>query len=228
MSALAGWGEFTAALFVFLISHGLPAQPRLRGPIVERLGSGTYLALYSVASVAVLVWLVNAAGRAPYVALWDFAPWQTWVPVVAMLPACLILALAAGQANPLSFGGLGNDRFDPARPGIVAVTRHPILAALALWAAGHVLPNGDLAHVILFGGFAALALLGMRMIDRRRKRQLGADAWDAMTRRSAAHAIADLARTGPFWARIAAGLLLYGALIALHPIVIGVPAWPVG
>lgn len=47
------------------------------------------------------------------------------------------------------------------------------LWALSLWALAHVVPNGDLAHVILFGNFAAFALLGQRLVDRRRQRDMG-------------------------------------------------------
>lgn len=52
-------------------------------------------------------------------------------------------------------------------------SRHPLLAALALWAAAHVVPNGDLAHLILFGTFAAFAFLGGRLIDRRKRHEMG-------------------------------------------------------
>ena len=48
-------------------------------------------------------------------------------------------------------------------------------SALALRAAAHVVPNGDLAHVILFGTFAGFALLGGHLIDRRKSREMGAE-----------------------------------------------------
>ena len=96
-----------------------------------------------------------------------------YVPLTKMLPVCLIIAVTIGRPNPFSFGGARNERFDPSRPGIVRVTRHPLLLALALWAAAHVAPNGDLAHGVLFGTFAAFALLGGCLIDRRRQREMG-------------------------------------------------------
>lgn len=61
----------------------------------------------------------------------------------------------------------------PARPRITGLTRHPLLLAIGLWAAGHLVPNGDLAHVLLFGRFLAMSIAGMLVLDRRRRRQRG-------------------------------------------------------
>ncbi|MEI4263705.1 NnrU family protein [Roseovarius sp. D0-M9] len=80
-----------------------------------------------------------------------------------------------------SFGGAQNERFDAARPGIVRWSRHPLLLAMALWAAAHIVPNGDLAHVILFGTFAIFALLGGQLIDRRKRHEMGPE-WQRLRR----------------------------------------------
>ena len=85
----------------------------------------------------------------------------------------IMTELSASNANPFSFGGTRNELFDPAKPRVVRWSRHPLLAALALWAAAHVVPNGDLAHLILFGTFAAFAFLGGRLIDRRKRHEMG-------------------------------------------------------
>ncbi|MDX1821402.1 MAG: NnrU family protein [Paracoccaceae bacterium] len=216
-----GWAGFGAAFAVFLLSHAVPVRPPVRPWLVARLGACGFTLAYSVLSVAVLVWLIGAAGRAPHVPLWGWAAWQAWVPLVAMLPVCVIIALAVGRPNPFSFGGAGNARFDPARPGIVGWMRHPLLVALAIWAGAHLLANGDLAHVILFGVFAGFALLGQRVIDRRRQREMGAR-WAALR--------AGMVR-GAVWRRgdalrLAAGVMLYLALLMLHPVVIGVSPLP--
>lgn len=217
-----GWSEFAAAFAVFFLSHSLPLRPPLRAALQATLGPRGFTLAYSALSLAVLVWLIGAAGRAPYVPLWDRAPWQVYVPLLAMLPVCLILALAIARPNPFSFGGVRNGRFDPARPGIVRLHRHPLLLALALWAAAHTVPNGDLAHVMLFGTFAAFAVLGMRLIDRRRQREMGA-AWQAL---HAAAARAPLWRSVAPVSRLAMGATLFAGLIWLHPLVIGVSPLP--
>ncbi|MDK3074585.1 NnrU family protein [Sedimentitalea sp. JM2-8] len=214
---MGGWGEYAAAWTVFLLSHAIPVRPPVKPWLVARLGAAGFGIAYSVLSLAILIWLIGAAQRAPFVELWPRAGWQNHVTLAAMILACLVLALALARPNPFSFGGAHDDRFDPDNPGIVGLTRHPVLAALALWALGHLVPNGDLAHVLMFGGFACFALLGMRLIDRRRQGTMGRDTWRALLPRRGL--------AGPFSLRRGlAGLLLAGLLVALHPFVIGVPA----
>jgi uncharacterized membrane protein len=141
------------------------------------------------------------------------------------LPVCLILALAVARPNPFSFGGAGNAMFDPARPGIVRLHRHPLLLALALWAAAHVVPNGDLAHLILFGTFACFSLLGMHLVDRRRQREMG-DRWQILHDTVIRTQLRPPSRIGGDALRLFAGLLLFVVLIWLHPAIIGVSPLP--
>lgn len=223
---MGAWSEYVMAFVAFFASHAFPVRPPLRPWLVARLGQSGFTLAYSALSLAVLTWLIGAAGRAPHVPLWDWAPWQVHVPLVAMLPVCLILSCSIARPNPFSFGGAANDSFDPARPGIVRWMRHPLLVALAIWAGAHVVPNGDLAHVLLFGIFLVFALLGQRLIDRRRRREMG-PRWAALDIRLAA---------SPRWSapvswsgaalRLAAGTGLYAVLLVLHPAVIGVSPLP--
>jgi uncharacterized membrane protein len=228
---MAGWAEFAAAFALFLTSHALPARPAVKAPLVRALGAGGYTLAYSLVSVAVLAWLIVAAARAPYVPLWHWAPWQPWVPFLLMLPACLLIVCAIGAPNPFSFGGRA-EGFHPDRPGIAGLTRQPLLWALLLWAGAHLVPNGDLAHVLLFGSLAGFAALGMHMLDRRRQRLWGAEVWADRARATSllpgAALLAGRWRpsAGPPVLRLAAGLALYGLLLGLHPPVIGASPWP--
>jgi uncharacterized membrane protein len=215
-----GWNEFAFAFAAFFLTHSIPIRPPLRPWAVARLGHAGFGIAYSALSLAVLAWLIAAAGRAPYVPLWDWAPWQNHVVLAVMLPVCVILSLAIARPNPFSFGGAQNDRFDPASPGIVRLTRHPLLLALGIWSAAHILPNGDLAHVILFGTFAGFAMLGGRLVDRRRQREMG-QRWHDL-RAALSECPASLSLTADTLLRLAAGLMLYAGLIWLHPLVIGV------
>lgn len=214
------WLEFATAYAAFFLSHSLPVRPPLRPWLQVRLGPSGFTLAYSALSLAVLAWLIGAAGRAPAMALWDWAPWQGYVPLIVMGPVCLILALSIGRPNPFSFGGARNELFDPSKPDIVRWSRHPLLLALALWAAAHVVPNGDLAHVILFGTFAVFSVLGQRLIDRRKRREMGRD-WDALA--------AQVKSATPFSVslpRLVTGLALYLLLIAAHPLLFGVSPLP--
>jgi uncharacterized membrane protein len=225
---MGGWGEYLAAWAVFVLSHVLPAGPRLRRPLVTVCGERGFVVVYSLASVAVLGWLIAAAQRAPHVPLLGWAAWQSWVPNLVMPFACVLLALGIGIPNPFSIGGAGPERFDPARPGVLAFTRHPVLMAIVLWAGAHVQPNGDVATATLFGAFAAMGVFGMRALDARRRRAWGETQWRSKTQGTGTWRIwgSGLVRTSTVM-RVTLGLGGWLLLLVLHPIVFGVSPLPV-
>ncbi len=215
--------EFALALLVFGAAHTLPAATGLRDRLMARFGRAAYIAAYSALSIALLVWLISAAWRAPYVALWDTSPATTAIPLIAMLPACLLLAGAASRANPLSVSFRGGE-IDPARPGVLAITRHPFLWAFFLWSASHAVANGDVVGMVMFGGFAVFSAAGVRIVEKRARRRMPLDRWER------AMAIS----TGPLPERLrraasrrtafelSSGTLLYGLMLWVHPAVFGV------
>ena len=226
---MGGWTNFALAMAVFVGSHALTARPGLKAPLVALLGRAGFGLAYSVLSLALLTWVIVAAGRAPFVPLWAPAPWQAWLALALMLAACQLAAHAVAGVNPFSFGSRAAP-FDPERPGIAGVTRHPVLWALALWALAHLLANGDLAHLMLFAPMTLFALAGMPAIDRRKRRQM-AD-WPRLARNTSLLPFAALARrrhplAAPATGPTLAGLAVWIALILLHPPVIGVDplAW---
>ena len=216
------WAEFITAILVFFASHSVPVRPTMRAVLVGKLGQRGFTLCYSALSLAVLTWVIGAAGRAPYVALWPWAAWQNHLVLVVMGVVCGVLALSIARPNPFSFGGRNNARFDPARPGIVRMSRHPLLLALGLWAFAHMVPNGDLAHVLLFGIFGSFAVLGHKIIDRRKQRQMGAE-WARTYRALHDSSILQAVRPSRGAAlRLILAVLLYGLLIWAHPILFGV------
>lgn len=220
--------EFLAALLAFLLSHSLPERTGLRRRLVAATGERAYLILYSLLSIMLLAWLISAALRAPFVPLWPLQTWHYYVPLVLMLPASMLLVGGALSANPLSIG-FSSRALDPDRPGLVGVTRHPILWAFALWSFAHLAANGDLVSAILFGGFGLFALAGMAILDRRKRRSLGGD-WPRLAAPTSAIPFAALLagraswrwRAGEMAATLIGGALLYCALLRLHPLVFGI------
>lgn len=223
---MSGWGGFIAALAAFLLSHAVPVRPPVRPWLVARLGLRGYIAAYSALSLGLLWWLIVEAARAPYVEVIPPLQLFRWVPVLVMPVVCLLAVAGIGVDNPLSFGGMGRRPFDPERPGVLGVSRHPLPLALVLWALAHLLANGDLAHVILFGLFAVFAGAGMAMIDRRRQREMGRDRWHEMARNTAWLSLAGLSGLRLSALQVAAAAAGYVALIVLHPVVIGVSPLP--
>ncbi|MEO3427249.1 NnrU family protein [Pelagibius sp. CAU 1746] len=220
--------EFFAAIAVFLAAHVLPAATGLRVLLIEKLGRPAYLAVYSLVSLATIAWVIAAALAAPYIELWAPSRATALVPLAAMLPASILLAGALWQPSPLSVsfrGGLA----DPRRAGLAAQFRHPVLWAFFLWAAAHLVANGDLVSLILFGSLAGFSLAGMKRMERRARARLSEADYAAAAAQTDGGPAARLRRVVPLCGVIdlLAGLLLYAALLHLHGPVIGLDplAW---
>ncbi|MCK3778029.1 NnrU family protein [Ensifer sesbaniae] len=169
---------FLLAFAVFLLLHLVPAWPALRQGLIDRLGRSTYFAVYSLLSVLALGFVFHAALQLDFIPLWEPTAWQAWVTFV-LAPLGIFLVLAGlFSENALSISIYqGNER-----PGaILTITRHPVLWGFLLWAAGHIVPNGDLRSLVLFGGFALFSVGGFFMLERRARRRLGAG-WRAASK----------------------------------------------
>lgn len=216
-----------AALWVF-IHIGLSGT-RLRDALVARLGERGFTIAFSLASVAAIVLLVTAWRGAETTFLWATPGWLRWIIAALMLPAFILFA-ASLIRNPTAVGGAL-----PAEPrGIQRVTRHPMMCAFALWAALHMIGNGDTAALVFFGAFLVTAAYGMPSIDAKLARRHGA-AWDGFAARSsilpfgaivAGHNRLVLSEIG--WVAPLAGLVLWAALLHFHRGLFGVPAMLAG
>jgi uncharacterized membrane protein len=220
------WIQFAGSMAAFLAAHAVPARPPLRRRLVGVLGESAYIALYSALSLLLMAWLFHAAGEAPYVELWPAMDWQRLIPRL-LVPAAFAFGVV-GLFTPNRMSLSASRRSGDASGAILSITRHPVLWALALWAAAHMVPNGDLAHVMLFGTLLALCLAGMALMDRRARRRLGQDEWRSLAARLP---LVPLSRPASLsWPSRRdlllgfAGLVLAGAALALHEIIIGVPA----
>jgi uncharacterized membrane protein len=136
-------------IVVFIGAHLVPSVPSLRDRLRGRVGTNRYRGLFSLVSLAGFVLIVVGMGRAPSVPLWDPPAWAHRVAVWSM-PVALTLLVGAFMPTNLK-------RF----------TRHPMLWGVTIWAAVHLLSNGDLASLILFGSFGAFSLFDMWSANRR-------------------------------------------------------------
>lgn len=220
-----GLASLAAAVAAFLASHTLVSLPALRRPLEAVLGRVGFALAYSALSLLLLGWIVVAFQAAPDIEIWPQQAWMRWVPPLAMPWVCVLLVAGLTMPNPFSVGR-GGRGFDPSRPGILRLTRHPVVLSLALWSGAHILPNGDAGGLLVFAPFLALSLAGPRLLDAKRRHSLGPAEWArlaaATARPSAWRAM--LRETGP--ARLAGGAALYLALLALHPLVIGLSPLP--
>lgn len=225
MEHLAPWITLGTALAAFLFSHAVPARPPIRRRLTAIMGVRLYILLYSALSVVLLVWVVEASSSAPFVELWAFADWQRHVPAVAV-PLALALGVAGlFTPNPLSLS-TSKQPLDRSRPGVLTFTRHPVLLAMALWATAHLVPNGELAHVVLFGTFLILSIGGMFMMDRRARRNLGDREWIALRQIYPVLGWPSIDRLDARSILLGlCGALLALAFGALHGQIVGVPAF---
>jgi len=152
-----------AATAAFLLTHFVTSTP-LRPKLVGALGEWPYRGVYSLVAFITLGWMIWAYTGAPREALWTGL---RELPRLAM-PLAFILIACGYVRNPTMVGAdklLQSD--EPAR-GIIRITRHPIMWAIMLWAAAHLLARGERAATVFFGGFLVLAALGTLLIDRRK------------------------------------------------------------
>lgn len=224
------WATFALAIAAFLGSHFIPRLGGLREKLIARMGRLLYFSAYGVLSLGVLAWVIVAAGRAPFVELWPQDPWMRWLPNLVMPLACVLVTCGIGLANPQTLGGARKPDFDFENPGFAALSRHPLLLALILWAAAHLVANGDLAHVVLFASFAAFPVVAIWGFDKKARRLLGTEA-DRFFAATSLFSPAPLFRhrwlqQNARWLflRTLMGLLIWITALYLHASVIG--AWP--
>ncbi len=181
-------------LLIFLGVHStrIVAEP-WRSAMVVRLGENGWKALYSAASLAGMVLIVigYAAARTDPVWLWLPPVWTRHLAALLTLPAFILLAAAYVPGNAIK-----------ARVG------HPMVAGVKLWAFAHLLSNGTLADVLLFGSVLAWAV---------------ADFISARRRDRAAGVPRSPGRLGPTLIALAAGIAAWFAFAFwLHRLLIGV------
>ncbi len=171
-----------AAAIVFLAIHLLVSGTRLRDGIVASIGERVYLGLYALASLVVLVWLAisyNAASMSSENRLlYDLGRGVRDSGVLIIAVAFLLGVQGLVMPNPTSIRYGAAAAKEANIKGVLRITRHPFLWGVIIWSAFHVAANGDLASVIFFGTFLAVAFFGTFSIDAKRRRKLG-QLWEA-------------------------------------------------
>jgi uncharacterized membrane protein len=226
---LQGLLSLAFAGLAFCGSHILLSSTGLRGSLRDQLGERGFLAVYSLTALVTFAWFLVAYTHAPTIILWQRREWTALVPVVVMPFAAILLIAGYTTANPTAVGMERMARANDPAPGILRVTRHPVMWAIGLWAVSHLIANGDLRSLIFFGAFAGLSLGGTVLIDRKKQLALGSN-WPRLAEVTSNLPFAALiaGRTGLRWReigllRIAAGLLLYAVLYRAHGIIAGLP-----
>jgi len=225
-------GTLIAAAAVWIILHLGIAGTALRGRLVQVLGERGFRAAFSLVSVANIIWLGLAWGAAgPVRVLWQAPDWLVVLCMLLMVPAVVYLVGSVTVPNPTMVGGGRALKSDTPAVGILRVTRYPMLWSFALWAATHMIIIGTLGAVIFTGAFLVVAIAGMFSIDAKYAKR-APEQWLAFARVTSIMPFAAInQRRNHFvfpeigvW-RIGVALLLWFALVALHPPVYAVNPW---
>lgn len=220
-----------AAAFFLAIHFGVSGTP-LRARLVHAMGDKAYRGLFSLASLVGLIWLIRAYSRAPHVELWGQLLALKSIAAPLVLIAFLLVVIGVSTPSP-TLAGMEKQlsRDAPAR-GITRITRHPFLWGTALWAAVHLVINGDLASAALFGSLLVLALGGTASIDHKRRRDFG-EHWERFAAVTSNVPFAAIAsgrnQLGPALREIGIvrpliAVTIYAAAFVLHVRLFGVPA----
>lgn len=209
----------------FLALHFAVSGTRLRDTLVARLGAGLYRGLFALASLIGLAWMIYAYRHAPAVPTWGLWLGLRWGAYVLVFVGFLLAVIGLTTPSPTAVGQEATlaKGADAAR-GVVRITRHPFLWGVALWSLAHLLVNGDLASLILFGTLLVLALGGPASIDAKRRRSSG-EQWASFARATSVVPFAAIAagrnQLAPALAEIGVvrgliAILAYGLAFYLH------------
>lgn len=137
-------------MVLWWVSHLFPiVAPGRRDVLAARLGEMAYKGVYAVATGVVVAVIVFGYQQAEFVNVWT-PPAFLWHLNSLLMTIAVFLFIAGGIPSPVR-----------------RKIRHPQLAGVKTWAIAHLLVNGDLASVILFGGMLAWAVVAMIMTNKR-------------------------------------------------------------
>jgi len=166
--------NLVAAIAYFLLIHFGVSGTRLRDALIARLGEGPYRGVFSLASLLGIAWMISAYSHAPAVPLWGVLLGFRPAAYVLVFIAFLFVVIGIATPSPTAAGMESKLAQGPnIVRGMIRITRHPFLLGVALWALVHLIVNGDLASLILFGSLLVLALGGTISIDAKRRRTFG-------------------------------------------------------
>ncbi|WP_300379034.1 NnrU family protein [Henriciella sp.] len=191
-------GYLLAGLVLFFGAH-LFTTFRSRAPgedLRTRLGEGPYMGLYSLVAIAgVILIAFGYDAMRPAMLVWQPPVWTKHFNILIQLFAFMILFAAYTPSGHIK-----------------KTLKHPMLVGVKLWAAGHLLANGELNSILLFGSFLAYAIIDRVMLKKRGDNGPPAEVKAKLS--------GDLVA-------VAAGLGFWLVLIFwLHPILFGVPVLP--
>src|SRR5215471_19061131 len=141
-------------LVLFLGIHVFTTLRAPRAALIGRIGEGPYKGLYSLVAavgLVLMIWGFSRYRSAGYIQVWN-PPFAIFHPIALVLLWFAFVALVSTYAPPSR---------------IKSLLRHPMLVAVKVWALSHLLVNGDLGSILLFGALLAWAVYDRIAVQRR-------------------------------------------------------------
>jgi uncharacterized membrane protein len=210
----------------FLATHlGISGTP-LRGMLQNLLGAKGFMGVYSLLSIGTLILMIYAYGKVPHADfIWTPTTVAYKVAKVFVLVSFLVLVAGTMTRNPTAV--MQDSALDDGVHGILKITRHPVQWAILVFAAGHIIANGDTASILFFGTLAAISFFGMLSMDARRRKEEDPRWQTFMETTSMVPFAAMLGGKSSFqmadvnWVALIVGFGLYAAVYWLHDMVSG-------
>ena len=155
---------------LFAVTHiGMSHDP-FRARMVEKLGEKPFLAVYSLISLVTLggaIWIF-AGNQNVGPVLWTLPGWLYPLVYLLMLAAFMLLVLSVANPSPA-----GMQPASMSAQGVLRITRHPMNMAFACFGLAHMMANGILGDIIVFGSIFVVGFFGSYHQDRRKIREKG-------------------------------------------------------
>lgn len=164
------------ACAAFVGTHFLLSHP-LRAPLVRLVGEQPFQGLYSLVALGCFGWIYAAFKLAPATApLWPGFDDASWVSASILTLLAMVLLAGSFAGNP-ALPAPGAEVAALKEPkGVFRVTRHPMMWAMGLWAAAHIIAAPTARTLVVASAIGFLALFGAHLQDAKKRAAMG-DAW---------------------------------------------------
>jgi uncharacterized membrane protein len=160
----------------FTLIHLVIVNLKIRDQIIDSIGKVAYLILFALLSLIGLVWMIFGYSIAMTdennVTLYHSHIFFHFLALLPMFLAFNLFIMGYLTPMPKTIEALKSTSIKPI-VGILRISRHPILAGIAIWSLIHLLLAGNFAGIVFFGTLLATTLIGANSIDQKRLKKYG-------------------------------------------------------
>ena len=138
-----------AGLALWIVAHFFKRlAPQMRAGMDAKLGVGPAKGVMGVILIISVVMMVKGYGAAPVNVVYAGPEWLRYLNNLLMIEAVMLMGMGSSKGRARTW------------------LRHPMLVGVIVWAGAHLLVNGDVASIVLFGGMALWAIASILLINK--------------------------------------------------------------